>query len=389
MSSQASDITFLINSLGEGGAQRVMVTLAKQFVKEGKNVTILSLAKNNFYDLPSEVNMVYFSNKSRDSTLSIPYYAWKLKQYVKKNNIHIVQSHIFRANFVNLFSKILGSKQQAQVSNRSVVSRFFSEGMTGKINLLLISLLYKKADLIIYISERMKLDFHEQFTMRKKEVVIYNPYDIDMILEQANEEVENFTFNREKRYLITIGRLIPLKRFQDVIEAMQKLPSDVELILLGDGTEQASLEVLAKKYTLEKRIHFLGQVKNPFAYIKRSDIFVSSSSVEGFPNVLVEAMLCQTAVVSSDCISGPREILAPTTDSSKQIIQGVEQADYGVLYAVGDVRGLSDAINLLLNDSNLRRKYIDKAFTRAKLFSVENISMAYKELFKYKIKLYI
>jgi len=380
MRKQDSGITFLINSLGEGGAQRVMVTLAKQFIKEGKKVTILSLAKNNFYDLPSEVNMIYFSQSIKDSTLLIPYYAWKLKQYVKKNNISIVQSHIFRANFVNLFSKMLGSKQQVQVSNRSVVSRFLSSGITGKINLLLISLLYKKADLIIYISERMKLDFHEQFSIRKKEVVIYNPYDIDMILEKTTQEVENFAFNKEKCYLITIGRLIPLKRFRDVIEVMPMLPSNVELLLLGDGVEKESLKALAKKYALEERVHFLGQVKNPFQYISCSDIFISSSSIEGFPNVLLESMICKTPIVSSDCISGPREILAPSTDSDKQMTRGVEKADYGVLYTVADVRGLSEAINLLLADKNLRKKYADKAFERAKFFSVEHISVEYGKI---------
>jgi N-acetylgalactosamine-N,N'-diacetylbacillosaminyl-diphospho-undecaprenol 4-alpha-N-acetylgalactosaminyltransferase len=238
MSNHHSDITLLINSLGEGGAQRVVVTLAKQFVKEGKKVTLLSLAKNDLYDLPPEVKRVYFTNKSRDSMLLIPYYAWKLRKYVKFTKTSVVQSYLFRANYVNILSKILGSKHLVQVSNRSVVSRFLSEGVSGKINLLLIKLLYGKADLIMYVSQRMKQDLHEHFNIRKDEVVIYNPYDIDRILSDAEKQVNNFTFKKEKRYLVTVGRLISLKRFQDVIEVMQELPNDVELILLGDGNEK-------------------------------------------------------------------------------------------------------------------------------------------------------
>ena len=367
--------------MGEGGAQRVVLTLAKQFIKEGKTVTLLSLGKNDLYELPSEVQRVYFSDKQKDSMFLIPYYAWKLKSYVKESGVTVVQSYLFRANFVNIFAKILGSKQTVQVSNRSVVSRFLKEGLSGKINLLLIKLLYGKADLIMYVSERMKLDFHEQFNIRKDEVVIYNPYDIEKVLIQAKEEVKEFTFNPDKRYLVTVGRLISLKRFEDVIEAMKKLPTDVELVLLGDGNEREKLQLLSTEYGLEKRVHFLGQVKNPYQYISRSDVFVSSSSVEGFPNVLLESMICKTPIVSSDCVSGPREILAPSTDSSTQLKNGLEKADYGVLYAVADVTALSDGINLLLDNSVLREAYINKAFNRAKFFSVEKIAQEYQKLF--------
>jgi N-acetylgalactosamine-N,N'-diacetylbacillosaminyl-diphospho-undecaprenol 4-alpha-N-acetylgalactosaminyltransferase len=381
MLSRRSDITLLINSLGEGGAQRVVVTLAKQFIKDGKTVTIISLAKNDLYELPSEVNRVYFTDKRKDSMFLIPYYAWKLKSYIKESGETTVQSYLFRANFVNIFSKILGSKQTVQVSNRSVVSRFLREGISGKINLLLIKLLYGKADLIMYVSERMKQDFHEQFNIRRDEVVIYNPYDIDRVITQAKEEVKDFKFNSYKRYLVTVGRLISLKRFEDVIEAMKSLPTDVELVLLGDGKEKEKLDALSSEYGLEKRVHFLGQVKNPYQYISRSDIFVSSSAVEGFPNVLLESMICKTPIVSSDCVSGPREILAPSTDSAKQLTKGLEKAEYGVLYAVGDVDALSEAINLLLDNNKLREAYIDKASDRAEFFSVEKIAQQYQILF--------
>lgn len=381
MSKQPLEVTFLINSLGEGGAQRAMATLAKQFVKERTEVTILSLAKNDFYELPSEVKVVYFSNRVKDSMFLIPYYAWKLKRYVKKHRVSQVQSYLFRANYVNLFSQLLGATHRIQVANRSVVSRFFNEGLSGKINIFLLKWLYPKADLMIHQSERMKLDFHTHFNINRPEEVIYNSFDVDAIVSQSNQEVDEFIFDSNKRYLVTVGRLIALKRFQDVIRAMESLPLDVELLLLGDGKEQASLESLAKELGLEKRVHFLGQVKNPFAYIKRCDIFISSSSVEGFPNVLVEAMLCKTVVISSDCVSGPREIMAPSTDSAKQLSEGIELTDYGLLYPVGSVESLSCAIQQLLEERALTTRYREQAFKRAEMFSVENSILKYKKLF--------
>lgn len=380
MVNQKSDITFLINSLGEGGAQRAMVTLAKQFIKEGKTVTILCLAKNDFYTLPSEVNLVYFSDSVKDRMFLIPYYAWKLKQYVEKYEITMVHSYLFRANYVNLFSRLLGLKHQIQVANRSVVSRFFKEGFSGTVNILLIKWLYPNADLIIHQSERMKLDFHEHFKMENFEEVVYNSFDVPMILSQAQKEVTAFTFEPTKRYLIGVGRLIALKRFQDIIWAMKDLPLDVELILLGEGREELALKSLAKELGLEKRVHFLGQVENPFGYIKRSDIFISSSSVEGFPNVLVEAMLCQTVVISSDCMSGPREIMAPKTKHSTYLLEGVETTNYGLLYPVGSVESLHQAIQELLEDTTLQERYRQEAFIRAQSFSVEAIVSQYLKI---------
>jgi N-acetylgalactosamine-N,N'-diacetylbacillosaminyl-diphospho-undecaprenol 4-alpha-N-acetylgalactosaminyltransferase len=378
-------IVFLINSLCEGGAERAMLTLSKRFVEEGHSVTILALTKNNFYTIPKGVEMVYLS-KMNDSLSGLikmfymPYHAWRVKQYVKKHNVALVQSYLFRANFVNLISSIFGSKQVIQVVNRSVVSRFFKEGLSGKINLFLIRYLYPKSDRVIHISLQMKEDFNKHFFKSKNEKVIYNPYDVDSVLRQSKEPVEDFAFESHKRYIITVGRLIPLKRFQDVLEAMNHLDSDIELILLGDGAERTFLEERAKKFSLDKRVHFLGQVENPFKYITKSDIFISSSSVEGFPNVLLESMLCKTVVISSDCLSGPREILAPKSESAKRLSDGMELSEFGILYAVGDRVALVEALRRVLEDNSLIYTYKERAFLRAKEFSVESIASQYREV---------
>jgi N-acetylgalactosamine-N,N'-diacetylbacillosaminyl-diphospho-undecaprenol 4-alpha-N-acetylgalactosaminyltransferase len=382
-------IVLLINSLCEGGAERAMLTLSKNFVKEGHDVTILSLTKNNFYEIPKGVKVVYLSKMDDNifgliKLLYIPYHAWNLKKYVKKHQVKTVQSYLFRANYVNIFSGVMGARHVVQVVNRSVVSRFFKEGLSGKINLFLIKILYPRADRIVHISQQMRADFNRCFFSSSNERVIYNPYDVQNILEQSNQKIDDFTFSSHKRYLVAVGRLIPLKRFQDILEAMRKLDSDIELILLGDGEERETLEALAKEFLLEKRVHFLGQVQNPFKYIKQSDLFISSSSVEGFPNVLLESMLCKTVVISSDCLSGPREILAPSTDSSKRCLTGAEMAEFGLLYAVGDVSILAKSIRKLLADDVLCHAYQERAFEHAKLFSVEKISEAYREVICYE-----
>lgn len=382
-------IFFLINSLCEGGAERAMITLSKEFINNGHKVTILALTKNNFYSIPKGVE-VYYLSKMNDNIsgfiklLYIPYHAWRLRQYVKKNRVKLLQSYLFRANFVNLVSGLIGSKQIIQVVNRSVVSRFFSEGLSGRINFFLIRHLYPRADMIIHISKQMKLDFNQHLFSTKNEQVIYNPYDIKSLLNQADEPIDNFIFQSHKRYLITVGRLIPLKRFTDVLEVLTRLDSDVEWILLGDGTEREHLECSAERLNIRKRLHFLGQVKNPFKYIKQSDIFISSSSVEGFPNVLLESMLSRTVVISSDCLSGPREILAPKSDPSKRLIEGMELVEFGILYAVGDDVGLVEAIRKILASRELTYHYEEKAFNRANDFSVKVIASKYRKVLDYE-----
>ena len=381
-------ITFLITSLCEGGAERGLMTLSEHYIKEGHNITILALAENNFYTIPKGVKMVYLSKMNDNAwgfwkLLYMPYQAWRLKKYLDERDVFVVQSHLFRANFVNLISTMMGTKHAVQVVNHSVVSRFFKEGFSGKVNLALIRMLYPKADLIVHISKRMQSDFNKFCFRTRNEKVIYNPYNIESIIEDSYEPIDDFMFESHKRYLVTVGRLIPLKRFSDVIEAMDKLDSDVELILLGDGSERDSLEVLVKRYALEDRVHFLGQVKNPFKYIRKSNIFILSSEVEGFPNVIIESMLCETIVISSDCLSGPREILDSSIEIAQQLSDGVEISEFGLLYSVGDVNGLVEAINRVLSDKSLAYIYAQRALERAKHFSVKNIAKEYKEILSY------
>lgn len=380
-------IVLFINSMGEGGAQRVLLSLIEAYLHLGLEVTLIALAKSDLHQLPAKLNCIYLRDNNKEhsalyETLLIPYYAWKLKKYVEKNKFSIVQSHLFRANFVNVLSKLFASKHSVQVVNHSVISRFLNEGISGKINLFLINLLYPKANKIFYISKKMQEDFLEHSkNINVPSKIIYNPYNLDTILAKSTHKEHSFSFNKNKRYLISIGRLISLKRFEDVFEVLSQLDEHIELILLGDGEEKQALITLANRLNISSRIYFLGQVDNPFWYLANSDIFISSSSVEGFPNVLVESMICGTAVISSDCVSGPREILAPSSDHNYQLKKGLEMAEFGMLYGVGDVEALQEAIELLLKENSLKKEYEAKAFEQSKEFSIKKIAQIYKEAY--------
>jgi N-acetylgalactosamine-N,N'-diacetylbacillosaminyl-diphospho-undecaprenol 4-alpha-N-acetylgalactosaminyltransferase len=129
-------------------------------------------------------------------------------------------------------------------------------------------------------------------------------------------------------------------------------------------------------------VHFVGSQKNPFAYLNKSNLFVMASETEGFPNVLVEAMLCGIPVIASDCISGPREILAPTTNPLKHLSIGdhLELAKYGILTPVGDVQGLVLAIQHLLNEPEKAKQLADAAYQRATDFSLKIIISRYQDI---------
>ncbi len=377
-------VTLFINSLTSGGAERVLSVIITELIRQNIAVTLLCIEKDNVYTLPKEVNIIYLSKLTKHDSnikkfLYLPYLALKLKKHIKENNIPLIQSHIYRANFSNLLAKVFGANHKVEVVEVISINHFKNQSLSAKINLRLIKLLYKYADLVIFKAQRMKEEFLKEVPNIKNYTVINNPYDIEKIEHLAHEKIDDFIFNPDKKYIINVGRLSSQKKQISLIETLAQLDDTIELIIIGEGEEQQNLEDAIDKYTLKNRVYLLGRKDNPFKYIAQADVFVLASNGEGFPNVIVEAMITATPIISTDCISGPREILAPTTDINFQLKKDIEIAENGILYPIGDNSALVKAINTFFTNRELEENYKKRGPLKAKEYSLERIITQYKE----------
>ncbi len=373
--SQTRHVLFLTATMQKGGAERVISLLLKELSKKENIKLHLILMENGIdYNLPSAVTPIILSKTNKNGIrklLELPWIAWKLSKYIKKHNINTVISFLYRPNYINILTKFFGTKQKCIINIRSTTSRYKNEGLLGKINLFLVKLLFNKADLIVSNSKGVEDDLKNIMPIATKTKVIYNPIDLDMI-RQKKDHCHDITFDfyQEKKYIISVGRLIPLKRNKDLIDAfydLQKNDSSLELIFLGDGNMRNELEEYCQKLDIQEKIHFLGNVDNPFYYLSKSNLFVLTSETEGFPNVLVEAMACGLPVIASDCKSGPREILADNK--------------YGLLYPVGDVEALRKRMQHYLYDENVDMEQIkETASERLKDFEIEKIIKKFESI---------
>jgi len=381
-------IVLLIPSLLGGGTEKSVLTISHEFLEQGREVHLLVLERGKDYKIMDSVIVNTLSslhgNKIGGVGLKkyfyLPVQFYNLLHYLRKNRIKTVVSFLQRSNLINVFLKIVYSHTAVANVRTTLSKQYDDSGFLGKIKHILNNCI-RFADAIICNSEGVKYDLIEKFDIIPESIkVIHNAYDIELIKTLSKEEPEpEYNNIFDSPVIINVGRLATPKAQWHLIRAFKAIKTvinDTRLVILGDGGLAPYLKQLVLSMGLEKDVYFLGFQKNPFKFISRAKVFVLSSIWEGFPNVLVEAMICGTPVVSTDCKSGPREILAPGTDilSETGII---EYAKYGILvptpdntfYDVGkpltkEELLLSDAVIAMLRDEDMRSTYSSVAQLR-------------------------
>ncbi len=326
-------IAVFLASLQGGGAERNMLRLANSFAEQGLKVDLV-LTQNNgayFSEISPKVKLVNL--KASRVILSLP----QVITYLKQEKPTVLISGLNHVNLVALWAKFCsGVPTQIVVTVRNTLSQGKQGSDRPKISFMhrLIYHFYPWADEIVAVSRGVADDLAKTVKLPRERIkVIYNPVVTPRLLEQATASLEHPWFNpREPPVILGVGRLTRQKDFLTLIKAfaIAQQSYQARLMILGEGEERSQLEVLVKELGLKNQVSLPGFVNNPFAYMAQADLFVLSSAWEGLPTVLIEAMAVGTSVISTNCPSGPEEIL--------------EQGKYGQLVPVGDVEKLAEAM---------------------------------------------
>jgi glycosyltransferase involved in cell wall biosynthesis len=324
-------IAVFVPDLHGGGAERVMVALANRWRRFGLHVDLVLQKAVGTYlkDVAPDVNIVDMNVRR------LLFCVGPLTRYLRKARPDALLATPSSANIVALVAWALANVPARVVVREAItatVEDAAGHGIRAGVIARLRGHVYRRAAHVVAPSVGVAKDLVQNVGIPPELItVIPNPVDVERIHRLASEPVQDPALREGVKLIIGAGRLDPQKDFATLIRAFAKLKrSDSVLVLLGEGPERADLARLAVDLGVAQNVLIPGFKDNPFPYLRRAAVFVLSSRYEGMPNALLEASALGTAVVATDCPSGPREIL--------------ESGKWGRLVPVGDVESMANAI---------------------------------------------
>lgn len=372
-SSRPRRIAFVINSLGPGGAERVLDQVMRMAPPGLWECHLVLLDRETEWRVPPDTVAVHRLDCARGMLASVR----QLKAALSAIKPDIVVSFLVRANVATVIAA-RALRIPCIISERSQLSTHLENEHQGFRRIAATAaprLAYPLADRVIAVSNGVRTDLVSKFGVKRDRVqTIYNPYDLDRIRRDALAAPE---FALPERFLASAGRLVKRKGFDDLLDAYAKADSQFPLCILGEGAERDRLAARITTMGLEGRVRLLGYARNPFAILARAEMFVSPSHCEGFPNAIAEAMVLGVPVVSTDCPSGPAELL----DEVETIgFDGLYRGKYGMLTPVERPDLLARGI-AQMTDPATRLHYSEAARRRMNDFRIENIAAEFWSVF--------
>lgn len=360
-------LTFFIQDFQGGGAQHMFINTANEFARRGHQVDILLVNDSGPHKdrVDDAVNIVSLGRNRSLSALGA------MARYIRREKPDILLSAMTHSNIVAIIARLLSFSNSTRliVTERTFLSEHIQKTSSRRDKCFswATKVFYRFADKVIGISKGVAEDIRILAKLKKDKVdFIYNPVVTEQMRSDLEKDIDiQLKGNPDQKLIITSGRLSFEKDQQTLLEAFAivRKTTDAKLVFLGDGPLQQRLETQANELGMAGHVQFVGFVQNSLAYMKQADLFVMTSLLEGFCNTIVEALYCGLPVVSTDCPSGPREIL--------------KDGEFGILTPVGDAAALAQAMIATL-ESPLEP---NKQKERALCFTVEKICDEYETLF--------
>lgn len=357
-------ITLIHYDMVFGGVEKVLLNLLKNLDRQKFKIRLILFEKRGelLSELPEDIEIIFLNKKDSSNKKNIlekiiktikntiDYKKQLKKILINKNDILLILN--LRYWIINLSILNLKNKKIGWVHG-NILNDY------GNILEKLNYRLFSQYNLIYNVSKEGEKDFNNKFeNLKNKSKYLYNSLDITKILKLSKEEIDV-----KENYIVAVGRLSTYDKGYDIlIEAISLLKKEgieKKLYIIGDGEEREKLEEEIKRLKLEKNIIIKGFDKNPYKWMKNAELFVLSSRGEGLPTVLIEALACETPIVSTDCKCGPSEIL--------------NNGEYGVLVSVENSEALKEGIKKILLNEKLKKELKEKSLKRALDFSNEKI----------------
>lgn len=309
-------IAIFTPTLGGGGAERTVVLLANVLTEQGYKVSLLVASTEGakaklLVEVGKQVNVVDL--QSGRVLSSVP----KIAKWLRDNQPNSLISSQTHANiaiyFATQLARYRGKLILREVSTPSVNLKS-TTGVKQSALKKLMMFVYQKADEVIAVSNGVKDDLEQYLGIRLKNIkVIYDPVIHDEMFELAKEPIEHpwFKSDRKQPVILAVGRLTEAKNYELLINAFRLVLDEKEarLVILGEGEDREKLEKLVSDLGIKDKVDFHGFEINPFKYMANCDLYVMSSKWEGLPGALIQALALGAKIISTDCPSGPKEIL--------------------------------------------------------------------------------
>lgn len=357
------NIVIIVSAMNMGGAQRVVSILCNYWSKNGYVVTLICTytgGKINYYKLNKHVTLKYLTNNPFLPKNKFCNLIWKLihlRKLIKIQNADVVISFLTRVNIASVLST-LGNKKNLILCERtwppfSTLGKFFWG---------IYRILFKSVDRIVVQTNKSKAWLNRNFPNCDVNV-ISNPIIYPIPFDNGSLVHPDTITSQNKKVILASGRLHKYKQFDLLIKVFSQIKDKYknwDLIILGEGEEREALNRMLFDNKLSDRVYLPGSVGNISEWYERADLFVLSSSVEGFPNVLLEAMAYGVPCISFDCDTGPRDMIQ---NGINGILVDPKEKEQGLL----------DAIGKMIGSEKLRRKFAENAIISRDTYSVSNI----------------
>jgi glycosyltransferase involved in cell wall biosynthesis len=360
----------LLPDLNGGGAERVMIYLLRGLDRERFDITLaLGRATGELMPLiPPDIQVIVLGRDRAAASVFV------LAREFRRGYYDICFSMV-SMNLAAVLARLLSrDKVRLVLGARSHYTKSIgAEASAARTKLAAVRFLYPLADLVIAVSDGVRADLVANVRVPPSKVItIHNPIDIDKVRALAATDPGHPWLSTEQRIpvLIAVGSLRMAKGYPDLLDGFASIRAarQLRLLILGEGPLRGEIEDRIRRLGIQEDVSLLGFQDNPHQYVARATLFVLSSLWEGFPNVLIEARVSGTAVVTTDCESGPREI--------------VHDGEDGSLVPVSSPLQLASAITSLLDDEPKRRLFGERGRRDVERFAVKAIIGRYAQVFE-------